>query len=51
MAMLAADGYVGATTDPGMSGIYQSSLQPLALLRIRVDGRSDLQFFKDSLPW
>lgn len=51
MAMLAADGYVGATTDPGMSGIYQSSLQPLALLRIRVDGRSDLQFFKNSLPW
>jgi len=51
MALLAADGYVGATTDPGMSGIYQSSLQPLALLRIRVDGRSDLQFFKNSLPW
>ena len=50
MTLLAADGYVGATTDPGMSGIYQSSLQPLALLRIRVDGRSDLQFFKNSLP-
>ena len=50
MTLLAADGYVGATTDPGMSGIYQSSLRPLALLRVRVDGRSDLQFFEYSLP-
>ncbi len=51
MTLLAADGYVGATTDPGMSGIYQSSLRPLALLRVRVDGRSDLQFFENSIPW
>ncbi|HTD18713.1 MAG TPA: hypothetical protein VK667_04200 [Ktedonobacteraceae bacterium] len=49
--MLAADGYVGATTDPGMSGINQSSTTPFVLLRIRVDGRSTLQFFMNSLPW
>ncbi|GAC1621243.1 MAG: hypothetical protein NVS4B7_13100 [Ktedonobacteraceae bacterium] len=49
--LLAADGYVGATTDPGLSGSYQSSLAPFALLRIRVDGRSTLQFFKNSLLW
>jgi peptidoglycan/xylan/chitin deacetylase (PgdA/CDA1 family) len=51
VALLAADGYVGATTDPGISGIDQSSTAPFVLLRIRVDGRSSLQFFKDSLPW
>ncbi len=50
MTLLAADGYVGATTDPGMSGIYQNSLRPLDLLRVRVDGRSDLQFFENSIP-
>ena len=48
--LLAADGYVGATTDPGMTGILQNSLTPFVLLRIRVDGRSTLQFFKESLP-
>ena len=51
VALLAADGYVGATTDPGMSGISQSSQSPLTLLRIRVDGRSTLQFFINTLPW
>jgi len=51
VSMLAADGYVGATTDPGMSGVLQSSQTPLALLRIRVDGRSTLQFFTNTLPW
>ena len=51
VALLASDGYVGATTDPGMSGTYQNSTDPFVLLRIRVDGRSDLQFFMDSLPW
>jgi len=51
VSMLSADGYVGATTDPGMSGILQSSQAPLALLRIRVDGRSTLQFFIHTLPW
>ncbi len=49
--LLAADGYVGATTDPGISGINQSSTAPFVLLRIRVDGRSTLQFFMNSLPW
>ncbi len=48
--LLATDGYVGATTDPGMTGILQNSLTPFVLLRIRVDGRSTLQFFKESLP-
>ena len=51
MAMLAADGYVGATTDPGRTGTYQSSLLPLDLLRIRVDGRNNLQTFENSLLW
>ncbi len=50
-AMLSADGYVGATTDPGQTGVYQSSISPFALLRIRVDGRSNLQTFEYSLPW
>jgi peptidoglycan/xylan/chitin deacetylase (PgdA/CDA1 family) len=49
VAMLTADGYVSATTDPGMTGDLQNSLTPLALLRIRVDGRSTLQFFIDTL--
>ena len=49
--LLAADGYVGATTDPGMTGILQNSLTPFVLVRIRVDGRSNFQFFKESLPW
>ncbi len=51
MAMLAADGYVGATTDPGKTGTNQSSLLPLDLLRIRVDGRNNLQTFENSLLW
>ena len=51
VALLAADGYVGATTDPGMTGFYQNSSTPFVLLRTRVDGRSTLQFFKNSLPW
>jgi len=51
VSLLASDGYVGATTDPGISGTYQNSTDPFVLLRIRVDGRSDLQFFMDSLPW
>lgn len=49
VAVLAADGYVGATTDPGQSGMIQSSLTPLALLRLRVDGHSTFQFFVKSL--
>lgn len=49
--MLAAGGYVGATTDPGETGVYQSSLRPFALLRVRVDGRETLQSFEYSLPW
>lgn len=51
VALLAADGYVGATTDPGMTGTYQSSLTPFVLLRTRVDGNSSLQSFENSLPW
>ncbi len=51
VALLASDGYVSATTDPGMTGTMQSSQAPLALLRIRVDGRASLQWFAESLPW
>ncbi|MBX5456297.1 MAG: polysaccharide deacetylase family protein [Thermogemmatispora sp.] len=49
-AMLAADGYVGATTDPGLTGWLQQSTRPFALLRIRVDGRENLAEFIASLP-
>ncbi len=51
ISLLTTNGYVGATTDPGRTGTYQSSLTPLALLRIRVDGRNNLQTFEDSLSW
>lgn len=50
MALLAANGYVGATTDPGETGVIQSSKSPLALLRVRIDGRASLQNFMLSLP-
>ncbi len=49
--LLAQDGYVGATTDPGMTGILQQSQAPFMLLRIRVDGRESVQSFVQSLPW
>ncbi len=48
--MLAGDGYVGATTDPGQTGIIQSSEAPFDLLRIRVDGRETQFNFINSLP-
>jgi peptidoglycan/xylan/chitin deacetylase (PgdA/CDA1 family) len=51
VALLASDGYVDATTDPGATGIAQSSQTPLALLRIRVDGRDSLLAYMQSLPW
>lgn len=50
VALLAKDGYVSATTDPGRTGYIQSSLAPLALLRIRVDGRETFPQFTTSLP-
>jgi len=51
VALLAADGYIGATTDPGQTGIVQSSDTPFVLLRIRVDGRESFPGFTASLPW
>ncbi|HET9921344.1 MAG TPA: polysaccharide deacetylase family protein, partial [Ktedonobacteraceae bacterium] len=51
VALLATDGYVGATTDPGQTGIYQHSLAPFDLLRIRVDGRETFNEFVFNLPW
>jgi len=51
VALLAADGYIGATTDPGQTGIIQSSDAPFVLLRIRVDGRESFLEFTASLPW
>ncbi len=51
VALLAADGYIGATTDPGMTGITQNSQNPMVLLRTRVDGRETFKNFTDSLPW
>ncbi len=50
VVLLAADSYVGATTDPGQTGIYQSSLSPFALLRVRVDGRESFAAFTESVP-
>ncbi len=51
VTLLAADGYVGATTDPGRTGILQRSLAPFDLLRIRVDGRASLAAFIQKMPW
>ncbi|MBV9711859.1 MAG: polysaccharide deacetylase family protein, partial [Ktedonobacteraceae bacterium] len=51
VSLLAQDGYVGATTDPGMTGTMQDDMAPFELLRIRVDGRSSLQTFEQSMPW
>lgn len=51
VAMLAAIGYVGATTAFGEVGIEQDSLQPLALLRIPVYGTEAFSAFVNSLPW
>jgi peptidoglycan/xylan/chitin deacetylase (PgdA/CDA1 family) len=48
--LLASDGYVGATTDPGMTGIEQQGQYPFTLLRLRIDGRNGLQNFVDRLP-
>ncbi len=48
--LLASDGYVGATTDPGMTGIEQSSTAPFVLLRLRIDGRDGLDSFVARLP-
>jgi peptidoglycan/xylan/chitin deacetylase (PgdA/CDA1 family) len=51
MAMLASDGYVGATTAFGMTGSLQDSSYPFALLRIPVYGNEWFQGFVNSLPW
>jgi peptidoglycan/xylan/chitin deacetylase (PgdA/CDA1 family) len=51
VTLLAEDGYIGATTDPGRTGIDQNSLTPFDLLRIRVDGRSTLDTFIQEMPW
>jgi peptidoglycan/xylan/chitin deacetylase (PgdA/CDA1 family) len=50
VALLAKSGYISATTDPGPTGFIQSSLTPLAMLRIRVDGRETIPQFTGSLP-
>lgn len=50
VALLARNGYVSATTDPGPTGYIQNSLTPLAMLRIRVDGRETFPQFTGSIP-
>jgi peptidoglycan/xylan/chitin deacetylase (PgdA/CDA1 family) len=50
VAMLAADGYVGATTF-GEVGSVQDSSQPFALLRIPVYGTEAFSYFVGSLPF
>ena len=49
--LLAQEGYIDATTDPGMTGIEQQSQHPFVLLRTRVDGRELFSQFTQSLPW
>ncbi len=51
MTLLAADGYVGATTAFGMTGSLQGSLYPFELLRIPVVGGESFQMFMTSLLW
>jgi peptidoglycan/xylan/chitin deacetylase (PgdA/CDA1 family) len=51
VALLWQDGYLGATTDPGRTGIDQNNQAPFDLLRIRVDGRETFDQFVYSLPW
>ncbi len=51
VALLWQDGYLGATTDPGRTGIDQDSQAPFDLLRTRVDGRETFDEFVQSLPW
>jgi peptidoglycan/xylan/chitin deacetylase (PgdA/CDA1 family) len=50
VSLLTKDGYIGATTDPGITGIEQSSQRPFALLRLRIDGRDKLDNFVVRLP-
>jgi peptidoglycan/xylan/chitin deacetylase (PgdA/CDA1 family) len=50
-ALVAQTGYITATTDPGMTGINQSTETALSLLRIRVDGRETQAEFQGSMPW
>ncbi len=50
VAMLSADGYVGATSF-GEVGSTQDSTQPFALLRIPVYGTETFSSFVSSLPW
>ncbi|MBO0795152.1 MAG: polysaccharide deacetylase family protein, partial [Ktedonobacteraceae bacterium] len=49
VALLASTGYIDATTDPGPTGIIQSSQAPFALLRLRIDGRFSLPFFENTI--
>jgi peptidoglycan/xylan/chitin deacetylase (PgdA/CDA1 family) len=49
VALLASEGYISATTDPGPTGIVQQSLSPFVLLRVRVDGRELLSAFEQSI--
>ncbi|GCE13948.1 polysaccharide deacetylase family protein [Tengunoibacter tsumagoiensis] len=44
-ALLDAQGYTDATTDPGPTGVLQKGADPFVLLRLRIDGRSSLNFF------
>ncbi len=50
VSLLRSDGYVGATTDPGMTGVEQRSQYPFVLLRLRIDGRDGLDNFVARLP-
>lgn len=50
VALLASGGYIGATTDPGVTGISQNSQDPFVLLRLRIDGRDTLDNFIARLP-
>lgn len=49
VSLLASDGYIDATTDPGPTGISQDSQKPFVLLRLRVSGNSTLQYFEQMM--
>ena len=49
VALLAANGYVDATTDPGPTGVMQSDIAPFVLLRLRMSGRSSFQYFVSTM--
>ncbi len=49
-ALVRQTGYITATTDPGMTGVDQTTETALSLLRVRVDGRETQSGFQSTIP-